>query len=557
MKKRIWAVLCGMVRQEFELYNILFLLCEWRSKGIIEGVVISTWIGEPDVLPGLRQKCKCLGIHIIESPPLDNTDEKYSHLNYCRQATQVNAALSTLPADVWVLKCRTDFSMDAVYKLQEAFEADLSVKNIGVFAPVLRYKIAVFEFSTSYPFVLGDLAFFAHRSDMMRMIVFEDHYRLVKNGLDPDLLFFLNPFLHVYPFLIDYLRMVDYWTVGILLRKNLHKNLHSFGDNGLYLPSLLNKFYALYFMILEANFFLCSSEKFDKEIDFKFEDLFISNRQSGVLMGWGINIINQKLVPALIKGDLLPSKGWDLLSSEIHRLILDEQYAYKLEATLQDYQGMANWGEKYLGLKGRGWINWFKLGPERKNIISGQEADEILFSDYCARCEEKRTISDIWNSKQKNDVDYYAKIIKALPMLKNNRPLYEIAVAAGARKGDSAVLRLIAEDLASGNVSKTNEKTLSMVIERMRRSGHIFDRVGADDFIMFFFYGKYKALKGDDFLGDVIDRICRKWNLSLEQATGSQEENYLNVLRVLHDSVDDKNINIKNNIKMALQYMEG
>ena len=55
-KRCIWAVICGAVRQEFELYNVIALLCEWRAKGMIEGIVLSTWKGEIDQIPHLRYK---------------------------------------------------------------------------------------------------------------------------------------------------------------------------------------------------------------------------------------------------------------------------------------------------------------------------------------------------------------------------------------------------------------------------------------------------------------------------------------------------------------------
>lgn len=46
MGKKVWAIVCGAIRQEFELYTTLAMLCDYRSKGLLEGIVISTWKGK-------------------------------------------------------------------------------------------------------------------------------------------------------------------------------------------------------------------------------------------------------------------------------------------------------------------------------------------------------------------------------------------------------------------------------------------------------------------------------------------------------------------------------
>ena len=96
MKQPVWTVILGNFRQEFELYTTISYLCELRQKGVIDGILISTWKGEADKIVGLRDKFSELGVELVETDPLeDNTG--YTSLNYLRQSTQMKAALPWPP----------------------------------------------------------------------------------------------------------------------------------------------------------------------------------------------------------------------------------------------------------------------------------------------------------------------------------------------------------------------------------------------------------------------------------------------------------------------------
>ena len=96
-RHKVWAIVCGAVRQEFELYSILSYLCEYRAKGLIEGIVLSTWVGEVDNVKNLREKLKFLDIHLVEIWPLSEEVSQYTNLNYTRQATQLLNGLRNIP----------------------------------------------------------------------------------------------------------------------------------------------------------------------------------------------------------------------------------------------------------------------------------------------------------------------------------------------------------------------------------------------------------------------------------------------------------------------------
>ena len=92
MGKKVWAVVCGAIRQEFELYSVIAWLCEQRANDLIDGIVLSTWVGEVNQITGLRNKLRFLDIILVESAPFE--DKIKINLNYTRQAVQFNAGLN-------------------------------------------------------------------------------------------------------------------------------------------------------------------------------------------------------------------------------------------------------------------------------------------------------------------------------------------------------------------------------------------------------------------------------------------------------------------------------
>lgn len=169
-KKNVWAVVCGAVRQEFELLSVMTWLCVKRAEGYIDGIVLSTWIGEINNIPNLRNRLEYIGVHIVESPLVSDDIETYFNLNYTRQAIQLDAGLRIVPDDVFVLKCRTDMSMDMLNKMKEVLYDDVNLTLIryGEIGSHLSYKIAVGTFGVSIPFVLCDLCYLGYKEDIKK-----------------------------------------------------------------------------------------------------------------------------------------------------------------------------------------------------------------------------------------------------------------------------------------------------------------------------------------------------------------------------------------------------
>ena len=75
-----WAVMCGMIRVEFEFCSMLAYLCELRKNGEIDGIIFSTWEGGAH---GYESMLDELGVIVLESKPLDQESE-YGEMVFLR-----------------------------------------------------------------------------------------------------------------------------------------------------------------------------------------------------------------------------------------------------------------------------------------------------------------------------------------------------------------------------------------------------------------------------------------------------------------------------------------
>ena len=220
-KHKVWAVVCGAVRQEFELYSILSYLCEYRSKGYIEGIVLSTWVGEADNVKNLREKLKFLDIKLVETPPLSEEIGRYANLNYTRQALQLLNGLKNIPDDVFVLKCRTDFCMKFFKYFDDVIcnPNPLKPNSYGDFRSIFEYKVAVIGFGISHSFASVDICFFGYKLDVLKMCSFNLTQLTIENRLMPDCLFFLSPFLSEFQILKSFFIRINYWELAKSLKE--------------------------------------------------------------------------------------------------------------------------------------------------------------------------------------------------------------------------------------------------------------------------------------------------------------------------------------------------
>ena len=506
--RRIWAVMCGAVRLEFELYSTLAILCEWRAQGILEGIVLSTWRGEVEKIPKLREKLKYLDISLLEATPLDQSEEKYTNLNFVRQAIQLNNALNFIPENVFVVKCRTDFSIKALNIISQFLEEDMDIVPFGSFMPCMKNKIAIAFTSVSSPFFSCDIAFFGHKVDLKSMLIFENTVWGWGKPCGPDALFFRNIFIHNYPVVSDFVRMVDSYFLNIILKDKLKG---TFSEDNFYLPGILNKFYALYFVILYTCFNLPKSEHITSH---SLYTVFQKNNNRN----WHVPLDHPSTLDKIVFGKFEQDKGFEKLYKEINKIGIVTNYAKSMEFTEEDYRETIEWGKKF-DIPVNRWFNWNKLNQMGAgNKINFENATKILFSDYRM---SDQAVSAI-KCAAIGEGDYYGKLANNLEVLEeSDKTVYEKALFTAARGQDGNVLERIGKMLLLGKVSDDLLNEAVMIFERYKGKSIFYKNatMSIGKILGIYYYGKYATKEQKSDYAEASWRALRaEWRLSREEA---------------------------------------
>lgn len=501
--RRIFAVICGAVRLEVEFYHIISTLCEWRSQGKLEGIVLSTWKGELEKIPHLRRKLEYLDILVVETDPLDESEDKYTNLNYVRQALQLRAGLEKIPEDVFVLKCRTDFCVNDLRRIESALGADLRVSGYGSFMPPVRYRIAILVGSVSLPFWFNDIVFVGHKMDVRKLLRFEDTVKSVGRRENPDILWWISLFWHDYPILQEYISTVNMWATNEIMKKYLNE----MSEESFYLPGILNKLYALYFVILYTSFYIVGGENGISE-DTIYE---IMNPRKGRGNPFHIGLHSLKGIARAVRGELKQSKGYMKLYQEINKIGTIEGYAQTLEYVEKDYEEAREWGEA-IGYPVRRWLD----GRGKRWKAQGKEMDfiktsEILFSDYKIEKEQIREMKKICMEGK----SYYKDLKDLLGEVEDKR-LYGEVLYAASRGLDGEVLEELAKKLYHGEVKEKDQWKARMVFDRYRPNGVLMKATTAGHLTAFYYYGRYmqKEYGEDGYLRHYYHSVRKEWGFT-------------------------------------------
>lgn len=401
MGKECWAICCGAIRAEYELYATLSVLCDYRSRKMLDGIVVSTWKGEIDNVPGLRKRLDKLGIYAVESKSLNERIGDFIHLNYARQAYQINKGLDFIPDDVFVLKCRTDYSLDKIDLLKNFLQKNNTL-TLGCWGNMnfgLRYRIGIEKMNAVTPFHNGDVSYVGYKSDVRQMVQFQMKAFISEcqyGWIDTEI--FYNLFSNKYPFFCELMEK----TKRILAPD--HKIIPALiayakrSKERFYLPKIFNRLYAFQYVTL-YNCFSIVFEILPKQniAPFHLYDVFAGQRNNDM----GMNTPNGspcfgnvKCLRMIVQGECLPSYGYDLLLAEIENL-KKYGYAESIGVSNEDVLEAAIWMKECLGINPEYWLNV----NERKYIYREIDKDgEEALSELCAS----------WNIKDeyRNDFRY-------------------------------------------------------------------------------------------------------------------------------------------------------
>lgn len=447
MKRKVWALIMGNFRQEFELYTTISYLCDLRRTGVVDEILISTWEGEADRIPHLRDRFKELGIYLVEAPePMESIS--YTDMSYLRQAAQMKNALACVPNESVVLKCRSDFS-NFDFNRMDALNEGLLSKNIngfGSFSCGLNHKISVLCYGISCPFTLYDVTFWGDREDLEKLSSSENSLYSIGSVMWVDIWIFAPYFVRKYQIFEDFYRCIEHRAFA--------SAMYSWRpEDDAVLPRALVKFYALYFVILYQGFTIFHEEALPDEVHLSLADVFGKRDDNYIRKNGYVEIRNEKIVDLVVNGGLEMTPGYRTLYDEINH-IKEAGYAESLSITRDDYDELIEWGRKEFGLELESWLlPYHRITPSGVTYdLDFDEASKILFSDYNVDADVLSEIKDISHDAK----GYYNHLVASLPVFeKADFSLYKKALFNASRYANDTVIRRIAGLLLTGELNDT------------------------------------------------------------------------------------------------------
>ncbi|MEO1772045.1 hypothetical protein [Candidatus Enterococcus ferrettii] len=406
--KKTWAVMCGAIREELEVRLTIDKLLKMRAAKTIEGILLSTWQGEFDRFPELRQEIKANHIEIIEQAPLEKRVDlnRSTSINYMRQALQFQAALDHLPADCFVLKVRTDRALNHIKK----FDAYLTkeperIKNTfskgshqREMPAVFDYKIAVIGAKTHRIFNFSDFVFWGHAKDVRKLVNFDIAELYVSRDLVANTQWFIYPILRQFPIIRDYFRLINFRPLILGMKEYFERD-----EAEDYFPAFFYRVYAAYLLIQAHYFDLVEVNGNQYETTCHFKDLFLDKRPNGILHGpLGSVLMNNQVVHSFLDAKSCSGEASDeifhqaLWSEELFNAATNEEFD-----ELRTFAKNKGWGLSANWLRER---NWREKISEQKSEYS----EPVLTYQFVGLDEaENQELLEQLKDKERVDVFLY------------------------------------------------------------------------------------------------------------------------------------------------------
>ncbi|MDQ8936984.1 hypothetical protein [Acinetobacter rudis] len=414
MKRKLWAVVCGSIRDELDFKLTLSKLIQLRKKKKIDHIVLSTWFKEVDKYEGLRELLISLDIFVIENSTLSNEFEKTpsGSVNYWRQARQLLLALDFIPKNDFVLRVRTDRSLNFINLMEQQGIFDNyqnKVNDIGKFTKVFEYKIIVFRPRITRLFQMTDFILLGLNRDLYKVINFGIYDLEFQKVIVANAQWYAQPFIKEFPILRDYMRFTMYTQSVPLFKRYVEKY-----KNESYFAKVHLKVYAIYFLVLYSHFKILSFEKFDpsKREKFNFYEIFCGTKNGSIkYQSLGTIIVDEKIIEMALFNQFEPSKSYSQFLKYVNNLIAFGPKDPQFDLNFEDYNELVVLfnNKTYENNEKEGWLKKLYKPPVNTNILSKEPSYSnelelnclgVDFKDWSLLSDTKLIESDLfklWN----------------------------------------------------------------------------------------------------------------------------------------------------------------
>jgi hypothetical protein len=214
MSRHNVAIISGQIRDEHVFRCLLVVLIACRVRNIISRIVVSTWTGDVDVFPGLRQYLDDSGVELVESfEPLGFPNKGH----FYHQMKSMQMGLNSCRPGDWILKLRPDIYVKDVDAIEFICGQNLFLPS-SFLRTVFNYQIWTPYFEIASPFYLCDIMYYGDFRDISLITTMDatidimgDDYpnTHIKNTFaEPEVRRFIAPFLGHFPILADFYKII-------------------------------------------------------------------------------------------------------------------------------------------------------------------------------------------------------------------------------------------------------------------------------------------------------------------------------------------------------------
>ncbi|CAO3424163.1 hypothetical protein [Azospirillum doebereinerae] len=199
-----WVVVTGLVRDGDRFDRKLRTLLQWRQDGIVDGIVMSTWIGEMDRYPETLRIIQEQGIVLVETEePLINLAGHVLH-----QMKALHYGLLACPENAHILRLRPDLG-ELTPSLQRMLSAppDLTIRDHGNWPRLFNAKIIIHGGFLHFPGYINDIIYYGERDDVLRLVNFTVHPEYIYTDCSPEQFFYTTALLQQVPILDGYMQV--------------------------------------------------------------------------------------------------------------------------------------------------------------------------------------------------------------------------------------------------------------------------------------------------------------------------------------------------------------
>lgn len=462
MKKILWAVICGNIRDELDFKLTLTKLVEMRSQGKISHILLSTWHYEIDKYEELRDTLKYLNIFVIESNSISDELQNVNSnsVNYWRQSKQLLAALDVIPKDNFILRVRTDRSLNYINQMEKlgVFE-NFAIEAIqyGQFPKLFKYKVFVFGPKTVRLMHMIDFAFLGYSRDLYKMINFDLNDIMFRKSIVANAQWFMYPFIREFQVLRDYMSFTVFNNTIKTLKEYVDKNkdLSDF-------PEIYFKVYAIYILIMYTHFKILYFGRIDDSVlsETSFYHFFTSSEKNNLYAtSLGTSIRNENILEFAVKGKFKNSVAYSKFMDCINGLVAggnSNEYELNYEDVVDLEKFVKN--EIYCDNKEIKWYRKLNTRPLKLNI-SYKDSYEVSGLNCIL------TDVEFWN-KLISSENLERKLMSEWMDLKNpNHLTTEKMLIPVSKTGNQYAIYILADMYFYGYISNVNIAEIIRVLE--------------------------------------------------------------------------------------------